>query len=367
MKALVLGAAGHYGRMICEQLQRIPGVEVIAAGRNEAKVAAVASQLDIPHGYLDATDDRLTHLLEDWGINLVINATGPFQTLDPSVALHCIEARCYYVDIADTRSYVKAIERLNERAVANNVTILTGMGLAAVNCAVIEYMAAEFSKVEAIQMGYSSSGIVPGAASFNGALSQCGLPVHQIEGGTAFTYTAMHGRNWRYFGRDFAKRGLINADAPEVEALKLRFNPSTVRFQKGYSAFPQNPLIWLAKLVKFGFLSSAAPFAGIVRKLARWVQPISGKKSGLFVDLEGRDYQDRQVERTFEIHFEQGGEEILISPVIAYVKNLMQNDLVPPPGAYAGFRQPLVSVTDILELLDPNHIYLHDTGIVQGR
>ncbi|MHD0644085.1 saccharopine dehydrogenase family protein [Pseudomonas aeruginosa] len=367
MRVLVLGASGHYGRQICEGLRNIDGVTVIAAGRNESRVAVIGTQLDIDHVEIDIRDDYLATTLDGTRADIVINAVGPFQGQDYNVAKSCIQAGIpCYIDIADCPQFVKGIQQLNQYAVNRQVMIISGMGLGAVNAAVIDSMAKHFSKIDRITMGYTGSGEMPGLASVKSALSCCGLPVSQVEGGRYTSFTGLHGLNYRYFAGDFAKRGLLNAEMPELPYIMDTYGPSTVRFQKGYGLIGQRPVGMLAHLTKYGLLKGVAGFASTLKKIGNWVQVFSGGKSALFVDIDGRDHSNKQLETTMELLCRKDGDKIQIAPVLALV-NQLRYGLVPPVGAYCGIGAGLISINHILEWLDPNSVKIHLAGLPKEK
>jgi hypothetical protein len=103
---LVLGATGVMGRRVVALARRlIPDARVLQGARR----AVPDSGPDFrPVDIHDA--DSLRRALA--GVRAVINAVGPFD-YDPAALLRgCAEAGCHYVDIAETPSFIAAVERL---------------------------------------------------------------------------------------------------------------------------------------------------------------------------------------------------------------------------------------------------------------
>jgi saccharopine dehydrogenase-like NADP-dependent oxidoreductase len=110
-RVLILGGYGAFGGLAAERLARVPGIEVIVAGRSAASAQAFAARL-APQAMarvcgvgLDARDvGGLT--LGDLRPAVLINATGPYQTQDYRVARAAIDAGVHYLDLADARPFV---------------------------------------------------------------------------------------------------------------------------------------------------------------------------------------------------------------------------------------------------------------------
>ncbi|MDA0218455.1 MAG: saccharopine dehydrogenase NADP-binding domain-containing protein [Proteobacteria bacterium] len=88
---LVLGATGVFGGMACRLLRR-QGVRVVAAGRNRARLDALAAELDLATEAVDLPDG-LPALLQRHAPALVIDTCGPFQQRDYAVPRACIAHR----------------------------------------------------------------------------------------------------------------------------------------------------------------------------------------------------------------------------------------------------------------------------------
>jgi hypothetical protein len=103
---LVLGATGLMGRRIVALAGRLlPGVRVLRGARR------VDPQADPDGRAVDIHDiDSVRRAVA--GVQVVINAVGPFE-YDPAPLLKgCAEAGCHYVDLAETPTFIAAVERL---------------------------------------------------------------------------------------------------------------------------------------------------------------------------------------------------------------------------------------------------------------
>lgn len=128
-RVLVIGGYGNFGSFISRLLSRDENTQLIIAGRNEAKVQALAQSLDAGNAAETANLD-ITHGFEDAlstiKPNVVIHTSGPFQDQDYDVALACINQGCHYVDLADERQFVTGITVLDAAAKGQGVLVCAG-------------------------------------------------------------------------------------------------------------------------------------------------------------------------------------------------------------------------------------------------
>jgi hypothetical protein len=113
---LVLGATGLMGRRVVVLAGRLlPDVRVLRGSRRAAPETDPDSRAVDVH---DAGSVRRALA----GVQVVINAVGPFD-YDPAPLLRgCAEAGCHYVDIAETPAFIAAVERLAGRQAGTAVS-----------------------------------------------------------------------------------------------------------------------------------------------------------------------------------------------------------------------------------------------------
>jgi hypothetical protein len=181
---LVLGGYGFFGSRLCERLVRQGGLHVIVAGRSAAKAKDSSTRWS-PHatstvGFmgLDA-NAPLAPTLREFGVDVVINASGPFQGQDHRVARACIEAGVHHIDLADGREFVVGIEALNEEAQKAGVLVTSGASsVPALSSAVVDHLAHGLARVRHIRMGISPGNRTErGLSTIQGILSYCGQPI----------------------------------------------------------------------------------------------------------------------------------------------------------------------------------------------
>ena len=131
---LIYGAAGYTGALIARHA-RERGHRPVLAGRSVPAVAALAEQLGLRHRAA-ALDDQaaLTAALD--GVDLVVNAAGPFLHTAAPLAEACLRAGVHYLDIGNELQAFRALYDLGQRARPAGVTIMPGVGFGviATNC-----------------------------------------------------------------------------------------------------------------------------------------------------------------------------------------------------------------------------------------
>jgi short subunit dehydrogenase-like uncharacterized protein len=131
---MLYGAAGHTGALIARHAQE-RGHRPLLAGRNAPAVAALAGHLGLPHRAL-ALDDPATLAAALDGVDLVLNAAGPFLHTAAPLAEACLRAGVHYLDIGNELQVFAALYELHQRAELAGVAIIPGVGfgVVATNC-----------------------------------------------------------------------------------------------------------------------------------------------------------------------------------------------------------------------------------------
>ena len=97
MNWLIYGANGYTGELIAREAKK-RGLNPILAGRNAAKVAALAQELGLEHRAFDLGSpiEIGSHL---GGVALVLHCAGPFSATSAPMIAACIQAKAHYLDI----------------------------------------------------------------------------------------------------------------------------------------------------------------------------------------------------------------------------------------------------------------------------
>src|ERR1035438_4552974 len=91
---MLYGAAGYTGALIAQHARK-RGHQPMLAGRNAAAVAALAERLDLPHRAVTLDDPAALSAALD-GVELVLNAAGPFLRTAAPLAQACLAAGVHY-------------------------------------------------------------------------------------------------------------------------------------------------------------------------------------------------------------------------------------------------------------------------------
>jgi len=131
---MLYGAAGHTGSVIAQHAQE-RGHRPLLAGRNAPAIATVSEKLDLEHRAF-GLDDPAALVAQLSGIDLVLNAAGPFLHTAGALAKACLDARVHYLDISNELQVFRALYDLDERAQQVGVSLIPGVGfgVVATNC-----------------------------------------------------------------------------------------------------------------------------------------------------------------------------------------------------------------------------------------
>jgi len=127
---MLYGASGYTGRLIAQHaLAR--GHRPVLAGRNGSEVAALAKQLGLAHRVFPV-DEPVALMSELKGMDLVLNAGGPFLHTATPLAEACIAAGVNYLDISNELRVFTALFDMDERAKEAGVSVAPGAGFGVV-------------------------------------------------------------------------------------------------------------------------------------------------------------------------------------------------------------------------------------------
>jgi hypothetical protein len=353
-KILVLGAYGFFGSRICTALVRNPRIQLILAGRDLAKATAFAYQLGLTADQaraLDATDPQLALQLHKLGVNVLIHTAGPFQGQRYEVARAAIKAGCHYLDLADGREFVAGITALDADARAAGVSIVSGVSsLPALSSAVVDRYRDQFARLDVIRVGITSGAVLPGMATIRAILGYCGKPFRTLEDGTWINVHGWLDTRVHEFPKTVGPRPISRCDVPDLELLARRYpGVKTVSFHAGFASNTGHRLVErLAILVRDGHLKSAAPFAGVLSLLGRWMQPFFSDRGAMFVRLEGLHENGAPLGLTWNlVARENDGPNIPCAPAIALANKFAAGAKL-PAGA-----MPCMGLLTVDDLMEP--------------
>ena len=317
---MVLGGYGYFGAAIAKTLAGSSEFEVVVAGRDEVRAAAVARPLGASHARVDATDPALAETLRERAPRLVINTVGPFQRRDHGVARAAIAAGSHYVDLADSRQFVRAVTELDAEARARGVLVVSGASsVPALAAAVVDRYLPDFGALLSIDHGISSSSRVPGAATLAAVLGYCGRPFTRLDDGAWSTTHGGQAMRAHRFANPPMTRWIGDCDVPDLALFPARYpTVRSVRFGAGVELGVVQWSFWLLSwLVRAGLVRDAQRLQPLLEKGARAFASLGSGRSAMFVTLRGTDAAGAALERRWELR--ASGEEGAMIPCMASV------------------------------------------------
>ena len=118
---LIYGAYGYTGELIARQAVA-DGQKPILAGRDAARVLALASELGLPHRSFSLATPDLAN------ISLVLNCAGPFSATAAPMIAACLAAGAHYLDITGEISVFDHAQSLHAEAHKAGIVLCPGVG-----------------------------------------------------------------------------------------------------------------------------------------------------------------------------------------------------------------------------------------------
>lgn len=125
-RILIYGATGFTGTALVARALEC-GLRPIIAGRNAGALRQMAEHFDLPFRCAevrDATELRLAS-----GVELVLNAAGPFSATAVPILESCLAEGAHYVDVCGELGVFKALSARHAEAHTRGIALLPGAGL----------------------------------------------------------------------------------------------------------------------------------------------------------------------------------------------------------------------------------------------
>ena len=127
MKGLIIGGYGTFGFRIAERLSGEAGLELILAGRNFEKAKSACLKLSGAAAFTPLKLDRTSFDL-DFKPDIIVDASGPFQTYDGSPVLdYCIKHGIHYADLSDDGGFVSKFLTRGGEVTTAGITAVSGL------------------------------------------------------------------------------------------------------------------------------------------------------------------------------------------------------------------------------------------------
>lgn len=294
-RVLIIGGYGNFGSFISRLLARDSNIQLIIAGRDEAKARALVDALGQPHeapiqtAQLDI-NDGFEHALQTLKPDMVIHTSGPFQDQGYEVAQACIDFGCHYADLADGRAFVTGITALD--SAARDKGVLVCAGASSVPCltsAVIDTYRDEFERLETVEYAIATAQLTNrGLATIRAVLSYAGKPFTTLIDGEMRPVYGWLGLTWRRFWK-LNLRPMGNCDVPDLELFPKRYPELlTQRFRAGLELkLIHLILVAMSGMVRVRLLPSLQPLSKFLLRASYFFDPFGKDNSGFYMELTG--------------------------------------------------------------------------------
>jgi len=351
---LVLGGYGNFGKRIVQELSKDARLEILVAGRDIAKAAALADSYkgaaaEVKPCLLDITDGFPTALAA-LSPHIVIHTCGPFQGQGYDIARACIALGCDYIDLADGRDFVAQIGTLDAEAKARGCRVISGASsVPALSAAVIDDYLPQFGALTSVDYGITTAQRTPpGLATAEGLLSYAGKSFAMLKDGILHTVYGWQGIVRRRLPQ-LGTRLMAYCDVPDLALFPARYPQlRDIHFRAGVEVAAQmRVLSLLAALVRAGILPSLRPLARGLLALGPLFDPFGTASSGFYMRLAGIGRNGEALEKNFYLIARQGdGPHLPTVPAIILARRLAQDRAAVPAGA-----QPCLGLVTLAEYL----------------
>ncbi|HEY0064341.1 MAG TPA: saccharopine dehydrogenase NADP-binding domain-containing protein [Telluria sp.] len=293
MKTVVLGGYGNFGARISRALAPSPGIELLIAGRDGAKAAALAAECGAASAVIDIGDPQLMRVLSDLGAGMVIHTAGPFQAQGYGVAQAVAAAGAHYIDLADGRRFVCDFPAALDATFrhAGRIAITGASTVPALSSAVVDHLTAGWKSIADIDFCIAPAQTAPrGVATIAAVLGYCGEAIQVWRNGR---WETQYG--WESPARvDYKRlRPRIGAlcDIPDLELFPAHYaGAQSVMFRAALEVgIGQRGLATLGSLRRMGILKQPAKLAAFLNGAAGLLDPFGTALGGMVVRVQGID------------------------------------------------------------------------------
>jgi hypothetical protein len=343
---LIIGGYGTFGGRLATLLADEPRLNLIVGGRSLAKAEDFCqrpSAASLVPQHFDREGD-LVRQFEALQPNLVVDATGPFQTYgdDPyRVVRAAIACGIDYLDLADGTEYVLGIGELDGHAKSAGRFALSGTSTCpALTAAVVRELASDLTSMDRITIGIAPAPTASlGLSVIQAIASRVGQPVAILENGeNRCRYASLDTLRYQITlsGKDapLSPRLFSLVDVPDLKLLP-RLWPGVKSVWLGAGPVPEVGhwallvAAWLVRLKLLPSLTWAAPLMKWVMDGLRW----GDDRGGMFVNVKGIDRNGNPAERFWHMVAEGDDGPYIPSMAAAAVIRHCLEGRAPTPGA----------------------------------
>jgi hypothetical protein len=342
---LVIGGMGSFGRRLVEGLLATTEAAVVIGGRDpkrhEGEIQALQQRYGVDRiGAIAIDRDAALDILRILKPFCVVDAAGPFQNAEPSLARAAMAVGCHYVDLADARDFVARFGAFDAPAREAGILAVTGASSTpALSGTVVADLTAGWQDITEIVIAISPGNRAPrGLSVVEAILAYAGQPLRvlfrgrwtKLPGWGALTHKDMPG---------LGRRWLSLCETPDLDLLPARYPTAhTVLFRAGLELPILHLGLWLLTLpVHGGLVSSLRPYARSMHRIASWFERFGTDRGGMSVEVSGRDHEGRPAKAAWSLVAEAGdGPNIPVLPALALIRGLLQGSITAQGAGHAG-------------------------------
>ena len=351
LRVVVLGGYGNFGRYICRALAPDTRIQLIVAGRSEAKAQRFADELGAASPAEAACVDiaEPAEALAACRPDFVIHTVGPFQSQDYRVAEAAIACGAHYCDLSDARAFVAGIGALDEAAREARVAAISGASsVPCLTAAFLDAAQAEFAAIEAVDYGIAASQETNrGLGTASAILSYVGRPFMSLRAGRTrpvFGWQDLHSEVYPELGR----RWFGNCDIPDLSLFPARYPTlRTQRFGAGHEIAVIHFGTWLLSwLVRLRLLPRLDRWSDFLLKASFLFDRWGSGRSGFHIFISGVAHDGSTlVRRRWMVARSGDGPNIPCMPAILLARRVAAGEPL-APGA-----RPCLDLITLDELL----------------
>jgi hypothetical protein len=340
-RVLIIGATGVFGRKLATHLARIDGLELVLASRSpvrsedlvsalrqNARIRAVLTPMVLDHG------KGLPQALARIAPWLVIDCSGPFQTMGYGVPGAALEAGAHCIDLADARNYILGFEAaLDSLAKAKGLVALAGASSSpAISAAAVAALTQNWQRIDTIDITITPAGRTDvGEAVTAAVLSYAGKPVPVWREGRLQSTTGW-ASSQRLAVPGLGRRNIAPVETVDAELLSQRHAvTSRIAFFAGLeSPFEHWGMVLLARLRQWGILKSLMGLLPILTRARALTRIPTGETGAMVVRVRGLNPEGRWSQAQWSLLALKGdGPHVPILPAAAAVRALLAGSLAP--------------------------------------
>ncbi|MXO90615.1 saccharopine dehydrogenase family protein [Pontixanthobacter aquaemixtae] len=355
LKVLIVGGSGVFGSRLAKLAEQIEGVHLTLAGRNLARLEAVAGSLasrvslrQLDRNAIDASDLA--------GFDVVVDSAGPFQASHSKVIEAAIAAGVNYIDLADGRDFVASFPRYDQAAKEAGIAMVTGASsIPALSHAVIDHLTLTWRQIDTIRIGIFPGNRAPrGRSVVEAILSYVGKPVrvfHEGRWGEVPGWGMTHREDIPGIG----KRWASVCDTPEQDLLVKRYAPTrSAEFFAGLElGFLHLGLAGLSQLVRFKLLPGLRPFAGPMLWVAQRFLAFGSDRGAMTVRVSGVDGKGHAQTRSWVLNADANrGPNVPVLAAVALIRRLARGETLPEGASACSGMLSLEDFSDLFAQLE---------------